>query len=234
MHTIKIEETDNGLTRITLDRPKKRNAINQQMITELGSSLDSIENSVILLTGADGTFCSGDDTDELVSVDKSLHSHSESFIDLLALVRNQESVTIACIQGHAIGGGMFLAAACDFRLALKDAVFRVPAIDLGIPPAGGGTFFLIDQVGLTRAKKLLLSGESIDTGEAFDIGFVDDIVDHPSEFINFGTILAKKDGEALKAAKAYIDRCAVADSVREVKSFEKEYLPDQIPVDNID
>lgn len=91
-------------------------------------------------------------------------------------IEEVEAVTIARIHGHAIGGGLALALACDFRIATESTVFHVPEVDLGIPLSWGATPRLIQEVGAARARELILLCERIDAAEALRWGLVHRVV----------------------------------------------------------
>jgi len=91
-------------------------------------------------------------------------------------IEDAEVVTIARLHGHVIGGGVVLAAACDFRVAADETVFSVPEVDLGIPLTWGGTPRLIHELGAARARELVLLCDRIDAAEAHRIGLVHRVV----------------------------------------------------------
>jgi enoyl-CoA hydratase/carnithine racemase len=224
METIAIDRPRDGVARITLQRPEKLNAVNEPMRTELTDALDTIDRPVVLVRGAANTFCAGEDIDEIPADRSGQIAHSGSFIDLLQAMRESDAVLVAYVEGYAMGGGMFLAAACDLRIAHADATFGVPVLELGTAPAAGGTKLLIDLLGVGRVKDLVLTAGRLNAERAKEEGFVERVVADEGDALTVVSTIAAYDNEAVRNAKAYITKCAEADSLAEVKAFEPEFL----------
>jgi enoyl-CoA hydratase/carnithine racemase len=179
--TLRIERVcDGAVMRITLNRPEVRNAIDAQMINELGRVLDQAEKDpqarVLIITGAgERAFAAGADIAQL-----KVRTRSDALQRInAALFRRIEEhrlPSIAATRGYALGGGCELAMACDLRLASEDAKFGQPEVGLGILPGAGAIQRLPRLVGLGRAKELILSGRIIDASEAERIGLVNRVV----------------------------------------------------------
>lgn len=182
--TVKLEtDTEPGVATIRLDRPKV-NALNAEVIggihdacTEL-SARDDIR--AVVVWGGPRVFAAGADITEFVGLDIDAtrdlsHRINEAFLALEQLPQ----ITIAAVNGYALGGGCELAISTDFRLAADNAVFGQPEILLGIIPGGGGTQRLARLVGVTRAKELIYSGRNVNADEALAIGLVSAI--HPAD-----------------------------------------------------
>lgn len=164
---------------VTIDRPDARNALNAQVRRELKTVLDAIEDDdavrCVVLTGSDDAkaFVAGADITELrdrSAVDQRRVSTNRRVYETVDDLRKP---VIARINGHALGGGLELALACDVRIAHERAKLGSPEINLGIIPGGGATQRLPRLVGEGKAMQLVLSGELIDAAEAHDIGLVE-------------------------------------------------------------
>ncbi|MEM3594188.1 MAG: enoyl-CoA hydratase/isomerase family protein [Candidatus Jordarchaeaceae archaeon] len=183
LETILIEK-ENGIGKIILNRPEKRNAINLQMFSEIGEAARIIsedsEVKVVIVTGAGSVFSAGID---FTAVGALGSSSSQSFRDMLrkfqvgwSLLENIEKPVIAAINGAAIGGGLEIALCCDIRIAADNAKMGVPEVCLGIVPDLGGAQRLPRIIGLGRAKELIFTGRIIDALEAERIGLVNKVV----------------------------------------------------------
>ena len=210
-----IYEINDKIATITLSRPGKRNALTQHMFTRLNEVVGEVENNrdlrVLVIRGERGSvFCAGDDLAELVAMDvvqvrDFLIRAQSTFIRLEALL----IPVVAAVEGHALGGGLELALACDLILSSSDAVVALPETNLGIIPGLGGTIRLPRRVGLGRAKEIIYSGRMVPAVEAADIGLIDAVYP-PDEFeekvMKFALLLASKSPTALALAKSTINR----------------------------
>lgn len=164
-----IHEKKGQVCYITLNRPKVGNAINAQMSRELADVCRTInqdeEIMVVILKGAGGAFSSGSEPKEW-----------EAGCDASRAIDSMERVTIAAIDGAAIGEGLELALACDIRIASKRASFCLPHTAYGLIPGGGGTQRLPRLVGKGKALEMILTAEPIDADEAYRIGLVSKVV----------------------------------------------------------
>lgn len=186
---------DAGLAAITLNRPDKRNAINFQLVEDLLTAFDEIEQSsarVVILTGAGKAFCAGMDLDELKSLTGK--THQENLEDSKRMARIFRRLyefprpTIAAVNGAAIAGGTGLATMCDFTLAVPEAKFGYTEVRIGFVPAIVSSI-LVWQVGHKIARDLLISGRLFDAAEAHRYGLVNEIVE-ANELMNRAQKLA--------------------------------------------
>ena len=165
---------------VTLNRPKQLNALNDQLMTELGSALKGFDadDSIgcIIITGSEKAFAAGADIGAMASY---------SFADVYKndfITRNWEQIrsvrkpVIAAVSGFALGGGCELAMMCDFIIAADNAKFGQPEIKLGIIPGAGGTQRLPRAVGKAKAMDLALTGRMMDAVEAERAGLVSRVV----------------------------------------------------------
>lgn len=176
---------DSSEFRITMDREGKPNPINDRTIAELDDALDEFEADaearVLTIAGSDGAFATGADINYLDDwVSNGNYDLMLQFVREGQLVMDRidelRSPTIAAIDGYALGGGMELALACDFRFVTSSAKLGLPEIDLGMIPGWGGTQRLPPLVGEATAKDLLLTGKHVPAEEAVEIGLADRLV----------------------------------------------------------
>lgn len=171
-------EKNGGIAELVLNRPEVLNAENWQLVNDLHRALDEVESdsglNAVIISGAGRSFCSGIDLKAL--------SAGEIKIDWFRrtdeAVRRLEclnALTVAKIRGYAIGGGLQIALACDFRIATPDAHFGLPAVLEGLIP-GMGAYRLPRFIGLGRARRMVLTGELVRGDRAAQIGLVDWVV----------------------------------------------------------
>ena len=196
MENLLIEVKD-GIARITVNRPKVLNALNDQTMEELRVAFldlrrrDDVHG--ILFTGAgEKAFIAGADINELATQsplegkDRSRRGHH-----ILEIIENLGKPVVAAINGYALGGGCEIAMACHIRVASDNAKIGQPEVKLGIVAGYGGTQRLTRLVGLGRALELLLTGEPISAQRAYEIGLVNAV--HPqAELITQAENLLKK------------------------------------------
>jgi len=168
-----------NLSTLTVSRPQARNALDTDTVEEFHRALDEVLQggaTVLIVTGAgDKAFVSGADINAIRArgrADALLSINSR----LMSAVENHEAVTIAAVNGYALGGGCELALACDLRVASETAVFGLPEPALGIIPGAGGTQRLPRIVGLGRAKEMILTGARWDARQALAAGLVSEVV----------------------------------------------------------
>jgi enoyl-CoA hydratase len=164
---------------ITLNRPEALNALNAQLIGELGKALDKFEANkaigCIVLTGSEKAFAAGADIKEMQSKTY-MEAYREDFIADWGRVSQCRVPVIAAVAGYALGGGCELAMMCDFILAADTAVFGQPEINLGVIPGSGGTQRLTRVVGKSKAMEMCLTGRNMKAEEAERSGLVSRVV----------------------------------------------------------
>lgn len=179
---VRVEDTGAGVATIRLDRPKM-NALNDQVVAELAAATAELAEAVdvraVVVWGGPKIFAAGADIAGFTGLGPAGgRALSASINDALLALENLPQITVSAVNGYALGGGMELAMATDFRVAADDAVFGQPEILLGIIPGGGGTQRLPRLVGVTRAKEIIYTGRHIPAGEALDIGLASAV--HPT------------------------------------------------------
>ncbi|WP_336037010.1 enoyl-CoA hydratase/isomerase family protein [Halobacterium yunchengense] len=168
------------VTTVVLDRPDARNALNGRLRGELQRVLAAVEDSdarVVVLTGSDdaGAFVAGADVAELRERSALEQRRASERPRVYEAVADLRQPVVARVNGHALGGGLELALACDVRVAHERAKLGSPEIDLGLVPGGGATQRLPRLVGEGQAMRLVLSGDLVDAEEAADIGLVESV-----------------------------------------------------------
>ncbi|GAB6171583.1 enoyl-CoA hydratase-related protein [Paradesulfitobacterium aromaticivorans] len=173
-------EYDGEICVVVINRPEVRNALNRETWAELSQVTEQLQRDekvrIIIFTGAgDKAFVAGADVAALKdrSLIETFYNENQAVLSKLAAV---DKVTIAAINGFALGGGCELAMACDLRVASENAKLGQPELNLGILPGAGGTQRLTRLVGIGKAKELILTGEAIDAAEAWRIGLINKVV----------------------------------------------------------
>lgn len=203
------------VTLLTINRPEKRNALNQPTRDELLVALDelrSAESRVLVVTGAgDKAFIAGADINEFdgrtVWTQRDVMKRRRVFDALEEFPKP----VIAMINGYCLGGGLELAMACDIRMASENALLGQPEINLGIIPGAGGTQRLTRLVGEGLAMEIILSGDAIRAEAAREIGLVNHVVpaaDLRARVMSLATRIAERSPIALRMAKESIKNVA--------------------------
>ena len=175
-------EWDAELAIVTVDRPEKLNALNAEVVRELGEVFSSLaeDDNVrgVVLTGAgEKAFVAGADIGELATMDPvSGVRVSRDGQEVFRAIERFPKPVLAAVGGFALGGGCELALACHLRIASEKARFGLPEVGLGIIPGYGGTIRLARLVGLGRAIEMHLTGEMVDAARAHELGLVSAVV----------------------------------------------------------
>lgn len=176
--TVRTEADKVGI--ITLNRPKQLNALNDQLMTELGAALLAFDaNSSIacmIITGSEKAFAAGADIGGMASYSFADVYKSDFITRNWEQIRSVRKPVIAAVSGFALGGGCELAMMCDFIIAADNAKFGQPEVKLGIIPGAGGTQRLPRAVGKAKAMDLALTGRMMDAVEAERAGLVSRVV----------------------------------------------------------
>lgn len=180
-----VVEIKDGIAVVTINRPRQLNALNTATIAELGIAIDQLGvdpevRGVILIGAGDKAFVAGADISELAEKD-SLMAREFALLGqrVLSKIEHLPKITVAAVNGFALGGGCELAMACHLRVAASHAKFGQPEVGLGIIPGFGGTQRLPRLIGKGRALEILLGGGMIDAAEAFRIGLANCVLDTP-------------------------------------------------------
>ena len=167
---------------VTLNRPDARNAMNAQMIRELLAAFEALADNrdvrAIVLGAAGPAFCVGGDIQEMAAVAQQSEEENIAYASrvdtLLRAVNHAPQAVIARVQGAAMGGGFGLVCVSDIAVASTDAMFGLPEVRLGLAPAMISPF-VIQRLGLTRTRELMLTGQRFSAHSALDYGLLNEV-----------------------------------------------------------
>jgi len=181
--TIIFEKDDHGVATVTINRPDKLNALNDEVLNELADVFKAIQIdediAAVIVTGSGKkAFVAGADIKELRELDdRSGRMASQKGQQIFQLIEDTRKLVIAAVNGYALGGGAELAMACHLRIAGTNVVFGLPEVGLGLIPGYGGTQRLSRIIGRARALEMILTAKQIKANEAMELGLVNDVVD---------------------------------------------------------
>jgi len=218
-----LQQSDDGALRLlTLDRPEQRNALNLPLLTALRAALAdaAADPSVraLILTGAGKGFCAGADIGEWAEAEAAgrlgTYGWTEASHTLVGELFDFPKPTIALLNGAAVGAGLDLALACDFRFASDAAQFSCAYTRMAYPPDAGGSWLLPHLIGLAAAKRFVYTGEFWSAAEAKEAGMITEI--HPAERLRAATFefarrLAGGPTIAIGEAKRLLQSAAMRD-----------------------
>jgi enoyl-CoA hydratase/carnithine racemase len=210
--TLRVE-ADDPIGRLTLARPERLNALSLQTLRELVGAAawfdDRPEVKVVVVGGEGRAFTAGFDLQDFsVGGGRDAGDLGRRMADA---VTDMRALTIAAVQGHCVGGGVVLAAACDLRVAAADATFSIPEVDLGIPLAWGGIPRLVRELGPALTKELVLTCRPFGAEEARALRFVNRVVATDrlrDEVDELARSLASKSALALDITKRHVNAVA--------------------------
>lgn len=231
-----IEMETRGRTAIiTINRPEVHNAINDKAIAGLEDALDKVEKnrdigSMILTGKGKDAFCSGGDLGYFKSLTSrdlaaQMSKRMESILDRFS---GSGFVSIAALNGLALGGGCELVTACHFRIASSAASFSFRQAANGITTGWGGGFRLLNLLGRSTGLRLLLTSEKIDAAEALRIGFIDEVVE-PDTLLDASLEMAESINQHdSRVVSAFLKMSGLIDNgeIEPAKSFESEAFLD--------
>jgi enoyl-CoA hydratase/carnithine racemase len=233
-----LMDTDGKIVVITLNRPEKRNPINEEMLSEFEQIVmalrDDPSSRAVILTGTGNSFCAGADLSMVKGVTdpaerqrlfaQARNRRARLIGRTFALFENLEQVSIAAINGYAIGGGWGLALACDFRLAVPGAQFWMPEVDLGVPLGIGSTSRLVGMVGTARAKEIIITCDRYSSEDLYAWGMINRVI-APDMLMeaahDFAKRLIAKNSPAVAGSKLSVNAIAAV-AAREVTTVQPE------------
>lgn len=171
---------DGAVATVTLLPDGPVTSLSRGLVDSLNAALDQVEAApelhCLVISGSGRTFIVGADVKEMNahSLDENL-AYNQDLIDLNRRIAELDVPVVACLNGHAFGGGLELALACSIRVGAQDALFGLPEVKLGILPGAGGVVRLPRTVGPGAAMTMMLTGRSVPAAEALRIGLVDEL-----------------------------------------------------------
>ena len=222
MYKTLLTELDKGTLIITVNRPDKMNALNKDVIEDLGKALDEVygndEIKTVIITGSgEKAFVAGADISEFISLGTEEGSAlaKKGQVNVFDKIENCPKPVIAAVNGFALGGGCELAMACHFRIASVNAKFGQPEVNLGLIPGYGGTQRLTQLVGKGKAMELMMTADMIGADEAKSLGLVNHVFSLEELVVKTKDILQKihvKAPIAISKIIACVNEAAKSDS----------------------
>ena len=178
MNTTVLYSVSEGIATITLNRPHQLNAINPELLSDFKSALDQAnaddDVQTIMLCGAGRAFCAGDDLKEFsqqILDPNETRAYIQRIQDITRGLCLNNKMVVGAIHGWAVGGGLEWTANCDFVVMAQSCRFFFPEISLGVFVTGGVTRLLVEQIGLQKAREMILFGERYSASDAEKLGF---------------------------------------------------------------
>ena len=212
MYSTLLTSLDNGILTATINRADKLNAINRDVMEDLGTLVTEIESNAgiraAIITGSgQKAFVAGADISEFNGLSgEQGRALAKKGQDIFLRIEQSTKPIIAAVNGFALGGGCELAMACHFRIASENAKFGQPEVNLGLIPGYGGTQRLVQLIGKGRALELLMTGNMIDAPTALNYGLVNYVVTQDELLPKANQIL----GIIVQKAPLAISRCITA------------------------
>lgn len=240
MSFVRTEKKDKYAV-LTIDRTDAMNALNEDVLKDMRDAVESLNSDpgiqVMIITGAgDKAFCAGADIAQMVEFGP---DQAEAFArrghKTMNTIQNSDIISIAAINGFALGGGLELALSCDIRIASDNAKMGLPETGLGLIPGFGGTQRLARLVGRSAALEIILTGSMVDANRALQTGLVNAVLE-PGELLAEAEKMASKmiqhkGPEAQRVARwlvnSGLDQPLSAGLEREINSFSEIFEKDE-------
>jgi enoyl-CoA hydratase/carnithine racemase len=175
-----LDRPADGVLRLTISNPAKRNALDQAILDAIAVVMRDVgEARAVVLTGAEGMFSSGYDIGDIpedVFAQEAERLVAHPFTEALDALEGCEIPTVAALPGHAIGGGLELALACDLRIAADGIALGMPPAKLGLVYSHTGLRRFLDAIGAPRTRELFLTARNVDARTALSWGLVNQVV----------------------------------------------------------
>jgi 2-(1,2-epoxy-1,2-dihydrophenyl)acetyl-CoA isomerase len=235
-HSVILEKHEEGVATLTLNRPERLNALNNELAVALNDALVHIAGDakihVVVLTGAGRAFCAGGDLavigagrekNDIAGLEPLLRSGMRAVLGM----RTMHQPVIAAVNGPAAGAGMNIALAADLRVASELATFGQNFAKVGLFPDYGGTYFLPQLIGPARAAEMFYTGDMIDAQEALRLGLVNSVVP-PAQLEAEARALARKIAQgphiAIRAVKQMLFGSAKEELVKALEHEVQEQM----------
>jgi enoyl-CoA hydratase len=218
-------EREGGVATVTIDRPERRNALDEATLSELDASLAAVEADpevrALVLTGAgDRAFAAGADIAAMAAMGPAeARRFALAGQRAAARLEAMPKLTVAAVNGAALGGGCELALACDVRLASERARFGQPEVTLGVTPGWGATLRLPRIVGRANALELILTGRILSAGEAERMGLVSAVLPAGELMPRARELASRAAAQAPVAVRLAKEALRAADAEREADLF---------------
>ncbi|WGM48265.1 Enoyl-CoA-hydratase [Brevundimonas sp. NIBR10] len=204
---VQIESTSDGVVFVTINRPQKKNAFDAATIAALHEAFETLHGAdhvrVVFLRGAGGTFSAGADLSWMrAAADWSESDNRDDAMGLARMLKSLHDVpalTVAIVEGAAMGGGAGMVCACDMAVAVEGARFAFSEVKLGLIPATIAPY-VVEAVGARRARALFLTGNTFDAGYAAHLGLIDMVLPDEAAIDSFVTMLTDSLGGSAPGA----------------------------------
>jgi enoyl-CoA hydratase/carnithine racemase len=219
-----LEPVADGVLRLTLNRPEALNALNRELTSALEQALERVaaaDARVLLVAGRGRAFCAGNDIKEMQTIGDDAQALATRQAVLMDRFSRLPQVTLAVIDGHALGGGLMLAVAQDLRIASDRARLGLPEVTLGFNPGYGIARFL-DVAGGAHGRDLLLTGRVVHASEALRMGLVNRVVAPPTleaSALKWAGEIAASPREGLAATKEIVAAIRAGTKGREPEAY---------------
>ena len=180
MGSLAVDAPADGVARVTIDNAAKRNALDRPILEGLAATLPSLDARCVVLTGAGNVFSAGYDIGDLSPerlAEEAAELLTHPFEAALAALDAVEVPVVAAMGGHAFGGGLELALACDLRVCAAGAKLGMPPARLGVVYSHTGLRRFVDAIGAARTRELFLTARPVGADEALAWGLVNEVVD---------------------------------------------------------
>jgi len=228
MYTTLLTTLENGTFIITINRPDKMNALNKDVVLDIGRAMDEVYNNpevkTCIITGAgEKAFVAGADISEFTALsgEQGMELARRGALNVFDKIERCPKPVVAAVNGFSLGGGCELAMACHFRVAATNAKFGQPEVNLGLIPGYGGTQRLTQLIGKGKAMELCMTGDMVGAEEAKALGLVNHVVEPADLMAKTKEILQKIHTKAPVAVSKIIE--CVNDAARcDPKGFDNE------------
>lgn len=228
---VMLDDLGEGVFRIRFERPERMNALGVETVAALRAGVEDAarrQARVLLLRGSGRAFCAGADLKERRTMDLSARmAHNAGINTAVNAVAASGCVTVAVLNGLALGGGLELAMACDLRLAARGISLGLTESRVGAFPGAGGTQRLPRLVGASRALHMMLTGEPVDSAAALSMGLVNEVVEPEAldaRALALARLLASRSAPAQAALKQLVYR-GIELPLAEALAQERAALP---------